>query len=360
MVIKSLELKNFRNLCDANIVFNEGTNILYGDNAQGKTNVLESIYVSGTTKSHRGAADREMIRFGKEEAHIRTIVRKNESDRRIDIHLKKNDSKGVALSGIPIRKAGDIFGILNLIIFSPEDLNIIKRGPSNRRHFIDMEISQLDRMYLHDLADYNKVLKQRNKLLKDIYYQPSLEETLCVWDDQLIKYGERIIKSREEFIEELNDIVCGIHMSISGGREKLEVKYEYDTGCGNLSYAVMNGRERDIKTGITGSGPHRDDMSFIVNGIDIRKFGSQGQQRTAALSLKMAEIEMVKRKTGDIPVLLLDDVLSELDSSRQNFLLKNIKGIQTVITCTGLDEFIKNRFNVDKVFYVKRGNVTVR
>ena len=186
MIIKSLELKNFRNYQALGIAFDAGTNILYGDNAQGKTNVLESLYVSGTTKSHKGSKDREMIRFDAEEAHIRTVVEKNGVDNRIDIHLKKNSAKGIAVNGIPIRKAGELFGILNLVVFSPEDLNIIKDGPAGRRRFMDMELSQLDSIYLHNLTKYHKILQQRNKLLKDIHYRPDLEATLPIWDEQLV------------------------------------------------------------------------------------------------------------------------------------------------------------------------------
>nr|WP_330420437.1 DNA replication and repair protein RecF [Roseburia sp. AF25-25LB] len=193
MIIKSIELKNFRNYEELNLNLDGGTNILYGDNAQGKTNILESIYVSGTTKSHKGNRDKEMIRFGENEAHIRTMVEKNQMSYQIDMHLKKNRSKGIAINGVPIRKASELFGVLNMVFFSPEDLNIIKNGPSERRRFLDSEICQLDKIYLSDLTKYNKVLNQRNKLLKDMVFHPDLENTLSVWDMQLISYGRRII-----------------------------------------------------------------------------------------------------------------------------------------------------------------------
>ena len=199
MIIKSLELKNFRNYQALGIAFDAGTNILYGDNAQGKTNVLESLYVSGTTKSHKGSKDKEMIRFDADEAHIRTIVEKNGVENRIDIHLKKNSAKGIAVNGIPIRKAGELFGILNLVVFSPEDLNIIKNGPAERRRFIDLELAQLDKLYLSDLSNYNRIINQRNKLLKDVYNRNDLLETLEIWDLQLIQYGNKIIERRKQF-----------------------------------------------------------------------------------------------------------------------------------------------------------------
>ena len=357
MIIKSIELKNFRNYEELNLNLDGGTNILYGDNAQGKTNILESIYVSGTTKSHKGSRDKEMIRFGENEAHIRTMVEKNQMSYQIDMHLKKNRSKGIAINGVPIRKASELFGVLNMVFFSPEDLNIIKNGPSERRRFLDSEICQLDKIYLSDLTKYNKVLNQRNKLLKDMVFHPDLENTLSVWDMQLISYGRRIISRRRRFVEELNEIVRGIHESISGGREQLTLTYEPDIEEAFFEDELNRAKEKDRKYCSTSVGPHRDDISFFIGDIDIRKFGSQGQQRTSALSLKLSEIELVKRCIHDTPVLLLDDVLSELDSNRQNYLLNSIGNIQTIISCTGLDEFINNRFEINKIFKVTNGTV---
>ncbi len=357
MVIKTLDLTNFRNYEDLHIEFDAGTNILYGDNAQGKTNVLEALYLSGTTKSHKGSRDREMVRFGEDEAHIRTVVEKGEVEHQIDFHLKRNDTKGIAVDRIPIRRAGEIFGILNLVFFSPEDLNLIKEGPFRRRRFLDMELSQIDPIYLNNLAKYNKVLKQRNQLLKDISYKPVLEDTLPVWDEQLSVYGGKIIVQRQEFIEKLNEIVFPIHEQISGKRERLHLNYEPSCRADRISDELAHALLRDRKTGMTSCGPHRDDICFTINGADIRRFGSQGQQRAASLSLKLAEIELVRQTINETPVLLLDDVLSELDSSRQNYLLNSISDIQTIITCTGLDEFIKNRFRINRVFFVKNGTI---
>ena len=358
MNIRSIELKNFRNYENLEISFDEGTNILFGDNAQGKTNILEAAYMSGTTKSHKGSRDKEMIRFGEEEAHLKTVVARGGREYQIDMHLKKNRSKGIAINGVPIRKASELFGVLNMVFFSPEDLNIIKNGPSERRRFLDSEICQLDKIYLSDLTKYNKVLNQRNKLLKDIVFHPDLENTLSVWDMQLISYGRRIISRRRRFVEELNEIVRGIHESISGGREQLTLTYEPDIEEAFFEDELNRAKEKDRKYCSTSVGPHRDDISFFIGDIDIRKFGSQGQQRTSALSLKLSEIELVKRCIHDTPVLLLDDVLSELDSNRQNYLLNSIHDIQTVITCTGLDEFVRNRFQIDKIFEVISGTVS--
>jgi len=357
MIIKSIELSNFRNYENLEIHFDHGTNILYGDNAQGKTNILEAAFLSGTTKSHKGSKDKEVIRFGCEEAHIRTVVEKNEKEYQIDMHLKTRGSKGVAINKLPIKKASELFGILNIVFFSPEDLNIIKNGPAERRRFLDSELCQLDKLYLSDLTKYNKILNQRNKLLKDIYFRPDLIETLPVWDAQLLDTGKRIIKRRKIFIEELNEIIGQIHSNISGGKEQLILKYEPNIDDIFFEDELLKAKNKDLKLCQTTVGPHRDDMLFSVNDIDIRKFGSQGQQRTSALSLKLAEIEIVKKSIHNTPVLLLDDVLSELDSNRQNYLLNSISDIQTIITCTGLEEFVRNRFHINKVFQVINGEV---
>lgn len=358
MIIKSIELSNFRNYESLNLDFDYGTNILYGNNAQGKTNILEAVSVSGTTRSHKGSKDKEMIRFGEEEAHIKTVVNKKDMDYQIDVHMKKNKTKGIAVNKVPLKKASELFGILNIVFFSPEDLNIIKNGPSERRRFLDSELCQLDKIYLSDLAKYNKILNQRNKLLKDMVFRPDLKETLPIWDAQLIDYGKRIIKRRKSFVDELNEIVFDIHKQISGEKEELVLKYEPNIDDAFFHDELNRAKERDMRFCQTSVGPHRDDMQFSVFDVDIRKYGSQGQQRTSALSLKLAEIELVKRNINETPILLLDDVLSELDSSRQNYLLNSIHDIQTIITCTGLDEFIKNRFKIDKIFNVVEGVVT--
>ena len=360
MNIRSIELKNFRNYENLEISFDEGTNILFGDNAQGKTNILEAAYMSGTTKSHKGSRDREMIRFGEEEAHLKTVVVRGGREYQIDMHLKKNRAKGIAIDKIPIKKASELFGILNIVFFSPEDLNIIKNGPAERRRFLDSELCQLDRIYLADLTNYNKILAQRNKLLKDMIYRPSLSDTLPVWDMQLIETGKKIIRRRKQFVDELREIVSDIHYRISGGKEELFLKYEPNIDDIFFEDELSRAKEKDKKLCQTSVGPHRDDLLFSIGDVDIRKYGSQGQQRTSALSLKLSEIELVRKSISNTPVLLLDDVLSELDSSRQNYLLNNISDTQTIITCTGLDEFVRNRFTVNRVFEVIAGHVYER
>lgn len=355
MFIESIELLNYRNYDRLHVDFHEGTNILYGDNAQGKTNLLEAVYVCSTTKSHKGSKDREIIRFGEEESHIKMIVNRDGISYRIDMHLKKNKPKGIAINGIPIRKASELFGIVNVIFFSPEDLNIIKEGPSERRRFLDLELCQLNKLYVHNLIQYNKVVIQRNRLLKELEFNPALEETVSVWDTQLIRYGKELIQTRTDFIHDLNEIIHDIHFHLSGEKEDLTVKYEPNVSKDNFEEILLRNYPQEVKQRMTLTGPHRDDLNFLVNGTDIRKFGSQGQQRTTALSLKLAEIELVKRTVKDSPVLLLDDVLSELDSKRQEHLLSEINQIQTVITCTGLDDFVNSRFHMDRVFKITDG-----
>lgn len=357
MIIQSIKLKNFRNYENLELELNPGTNIFYGENAQGKTNILESVYVCGTTKSHRGSRDSEMIRFGQEEAHICMQIVRKDIPFRIDMHLKKNKKKGIAINGVPIKKAGELIGLGNFVFFSPEDLNIIKDGPAERRRFMDMELCQLSALYVQSLSNYNHILMQRNKLLKDIYFHPELKDTLDIWDEQLVNYAEPVISMRRKFADRINELASSVHSNLSGGKEKLSVSYEMNVSEDGFSLALASNRDRDLLLKTTNSGLHRDDLMIKVNDIDVRRFGSQGQQRTAALSLKLAEIELSRIESGDVPVLLLDDVLSELDKYRQHFLLESIDQIQTLITCTGVEDFTANKFTIDRLFNVKCGIV---
>lgn len=357
MFIKSLELKNYRNYEQLSMNFAGGTNLLYGDNAQGKTNIVEAIYLAATTKSHRGSKDREIIQFHHDEAHIRIHYEKQDIMHQLDMHLKKNRAKGVAIDRIPIRKSSDLLGQIPVIFFSPEDLKIIKNGPSERRKFLDIELSQLERLYLYHLTKYNKILMQRNNLLKQLKFQPNLVDTLEFWDLQLVKYGSEVIRYRRKFIDHLNMIIKQIHRKLTGNREEIQLEYENNVEYDIFLTELNKKRSIDLKYTTTSIGPHRDDISFIVNGIDIRKFGSQGQQRTAALSLKLSQIQFVKEVLHDTPVLLLDDVLSELDSNRKIYLLESIKDTQTFITCTGLDEFISQHLPVQRMFQIKEGKI---
>ena len=357
MYVDSLELKNYRNYDELNMCFDKGITILYGDNAQGKTNILEAIYLSGTTKSHKGSRDRDIIQFGEEESHIRLYLEKHDVKHKIDVHLRKNKNKGIAIDGLSIKKSGELFGLLHLIFFSPEDLSIIKDGPAQRRRFMNLELCQLNKIYHHNYVNYNKALNQRNMLLKQIAFNQGLKDTLDLWDAYLVQYGSTIIEERQHFINQLNEIVKPIHSHITGGSESIEIGYSKDVSIEDYDNSMKRKRELDLKYQSTQTGPHRDDMCFYVNGIDVRTFGSQGQQRTAALSLKLAEIELVKKMIHDTPVLLLDDVMRELDSSRRNYLLDSISEIQTIVTCTGYDDFIKSRLPINQIYEVVQGSV---
>ncbi len=355
MIAEKLELTNFRNYKELSLELSENVNILYGNNAQGKTNVLEAIYLCCTTKSHKGSKDKDMVKIGEDEAHLRMYLEKNGFNHKIDMQLRKSGKKSVAVDGLPIKKASDLYGLANVILFSPEDLSMIKNGPAERRRFMDAELCQLNKLYLQQLSKYNKILEQRNDLLKQISFNPGLKDTLEVWDEQLAECGRFIISERQKFTEDINDLVNEIHNRISGGCERLKVVYEPNTEADSFLKELKAGMNRDLYQKTTGVGPHRDDLSFFTEDQNIKLFGSQGQQRTAALSLKLAEIELVKRKIGENPILLLDDVLSELDRNRQQALLNFIDGIQTVITCTGLEEFVGYRSGMNTLYKVTNG-----
>ena len=375
MFIETIELKDFRNYDYLSLDLDEKINLLYGDNAQGKTNILEAVCIASTTRSHRGARDEELIkidsfeddtdkydvcRINDRDAHIKLIVKKEFSADRIDIHLKRNKTKGIALNGVPVKKAADIFGILQIVFFCPEDLDIVRRGPGVRRHFLDMDISRINTLYLNHLLGYNKVLESRNKLLKKINFEKKQGDidTLDILDEQLVLAGNEIIGERRKYITELNKLTSDIHSSISGKEEKAVLVYEPQVIEETFAEELKKQREKDIRTGQTNTGPHRDDFTFFFNSADVKKFGSQGQKRTAALSLKLAQLDIAEHMTGEKPVLLLDDVLSELDFNRQRFLLERIGNMQTIITCTGRDSLIKQEFKVDKIFKVSDGKVT--
>lgn len=357
MFIDSLALNNYRNYVEENITFSHGINILYGDNAQGKTNILEAIYMLATTKSHRGSRDKEIINFSATESHIRAYVNRNDINHRIDMHLRASKNKGVAIDMVPIKKSAELMGLMNIIFFSPEDLSIIKDSPSERRKFIDMELCQINKIYYSDLSTYNKIINQRNNLLKQISFDRKQIDMLDVWDIQLVNYGIKVIKERNNFINMINEIIPEIHDKLTFGKEKILLSYDKNVDCDFYYDELLKIRDKDIKYQTTQIGPHRDDIIFTVNGMDVKKYGSQGQQRTVALSLKLAEIELVKKLINDNPILLLDDVMSELDSNRRDALLESIDDIQTIITCTGYDDFIKERLNIDKIYKVTQGKV---
>lgn len=367
MYIENLRLKNYRNYKEISINFDPSINIIYGNNAEGKTNLLESIFLCATSRSHRGSKEKDIINFNEEEAHIKMIFNEKEEKKQvIDIQLNKESKKGIALNGIKKEKLSDFLGTFYAVIFSPEDLNIIKEGPATRRKFIDMELYQIDRQYVISISNYNKVLNQRNAVLKDIYSasgnnKNDLITLLDSYDDQLIRYGTEVILKRKGNIEDIAKKIKEIYYKISGEKEELILNYENDVFSSEIEKTykekLKETKEQDIKQGYTTIGPHRDDISFIIDNLDLRQFGSQGQKKTAAISLKLAELLIMKEKKGNTPVLLLDDVFSELDEKRQKELIENLDGIQTIITCTGMKRNIYDLLKPNKIFKVSNNEV---
>ncbi len=360
MFVKSLYLKNFRNIGEANIELSENVNIFIGNNAQGKTNTLESIYISSIGRSFRTVSDKEVINFESEYAFVSTEVCDENAYDKIDFAIDKTGKKRIAINKCPIKKNGDLLGNMYTVTFTPIDLNLIKLGPSERRSFLNIELCQLSNVYLNNLKQYNIILKQRNNLLKKIQKNKDLTDELFMWDIQLIEYGKKIFKSRKSFITQINDFANELHSKITDGNENLEVIYKYNVSDEDFENKLLKARKKDIMIGSTSVGVHKDDISFLINDVDVRVYGSQGQQRTASLSTKLAEIYLVKSVKGKTPILLLDDVLSELDKKRQSFLIKEINDMQVILTCTGVEDFINcfdNQENI-KIFNVENGIIT--
>lgn len=355
MYIKQLSLTDFRNYDQLNIDLDYGINIFRGDNAQGKTNILEAIYLCATARSHRTHKEKEIIKWGKESSHVTLKVKKKYTEDSIDFHLSQK-SKTALINKLPINKLGELFGCLNIVMFSPEDLQLIKNSPKERRRFIDIELCQIDKIYFYSLRQYHKVLKQRNLLLKNFFNKKDYS-MLDVWDIQLEEYAKGVIEKRFKFIEELNEIAGEIHYDISGGKEKLDIIYEPSIESDDFSNRMIKYREKDILYQTTSIGPHRDDLKFLINGVDVKIYGSQGQQRTVVLSMKLAELNIMKKYIGEEPVLLLDDVLSELDEKRQRDLFKYTENIQTLITCTGIEQSVWNTQKIGKLYDVNKGKV---
>ena len=343
MYINNIQARGFRNLCTDIITLDPGINILYGNNAQGKTNFIDAIYFCAFVRSLRASSDRDLIGFNEDVANIKAEIVRGKYTHTINAFIEKTQGcikKSISIDHVAVRHMKDLFGRLLVVMFTPEDLRLIKSGPTERRRFMDMEICQISNIYYSDLREYYRVLKQRNALLKMIQKNKEEEDSLDIWDEQLEKYGVKIIKARTEFIDRLNQISCDIHRNITQNTEKLEVIYNPSVTKDYIK-EVKKSRKRDIIYGSTSVGIHKDDLTFMINGVAARSFGSQGQQRTTALSIKLAEIEIIKQSTMETPVLLLDDVFSELDSGRQRFLMSQIKDIQTIITCTGVEEVLK-------------------
>ena len=358
MYIKNLQLLNYRNYKELSIELCKNVNVFIGDNAQGKTNILESMYYCGFAKSHRTNKDKELINWDAEKAFVSLSVGKNRLDKKIDINILKDGKKSIQVNSVKIKKIGELVGIFNVVMFSPEDLKIAKESPGIRRKFLDMEISQLNPKYYHSLVQYNKILMERNFVLRKACNDESM---LDIYDIQMAQFGAYIISQRIKYLDKLNLYGEQIHKDITSNKEHIKFNYLCSTKLddieGNLIKSLKKNRSKDIDRRNTSVGPHRDDFSIYINDVDAKSFGSQGQQRTAVLTIKLASLRIIKEITGEYPVLLLDDVLSELDFSRKRYILSSIGSIQTVITCTGIEDLYEYLDENSKVFRVKDGKI---
>lgn len=364
MIVEELKLINYRNYQELQLGFHPKLNILIGENAQGKTNVLESLYLCAIGKSFRSNKDSEMIQILKKNAYIKTKVKKITDKIQIEILLDRKSSKKMKVNKLSLNKHGDLLGNLNVVLFSPEDLKIVKEGPSERRRFIDNEISQIIPRYYYTLNQYNRVLQQRNKILKD-----SRGKTidLEVWNEQLVNYGSPLIIYRRNFVKRIAILAKLMHRRITEGLENLEIQYDSSIKTNDNDKVedikkkfldkLKESKEIEERRRLTIVGPHRDDLIFKINELDVRDYGSQGQQRTAVLSLKLAELELMKGEVGEYPILLLDDVMSELDIKRQNYLIQNLKNVQTFITTTMIKSLNLKENHQYSIFNVSGGRI---
>lgn len=358
MKIETLAIQNFRNYKNLQTNFDEKVNIFIGKNAQGKTNLLESIFYCCIGKSFKSCKDKELIKWGEEFSEIKIVASKKYRDIEIDIKLFKNQKKVIQINKLPIRKIGELIGEINIVFFSPQELKLVRESPEERRKFMDIDISQNNKRYFYQLSRYEKILANRNKLLKNSQNIDVVKETIDIWDRALIASAKMIAFEREKFVNQIIPYAQKAHSYISGGKENLSLTYK--CGCGisldekfeiNMDKILKKNLEKDFKLGYTSIGVHRDDIDIYLNDVEVKNFGSQGQQRTVALSLKLAELENMFNINGEYPILLLDDVFSELDIDRQRRLLKFVDRTQTFITCT--DE----RKLEGTLFYIKDGKI---
>ncbi|MFT8850047.1 DNA replication/repair protein RecF [Leuconostoc pseudomesenteroides] len=370
MELESLTLKNYRNYGDLTLEFSDGVNVFLGENAQGKTNLLESIYVLALARSHRTSSDKDLIQWSEKEATISGRVKRAISNTPLSLNFS-NKGKKARVNHLEQSKLSQYIGQLNVILFAPEDLELVKGAPSVRRRFIDMEFGQMNPLYLYNTTQYKRILKERNAYLKRLQLKQTTDTVfLDVLSEQLVNVGAQILLARESFLKKLEQAAQPIHAEISDQRETLHLVYnssvnfeEKDDLAGvtaAFEAALLKQRAREIMMGSTLLGPHRDDLQFIVNDNNVAVFGSQGQQRTTALAVKLAEIDLMQQETGEYPVLLLDDVLSELDANRQTHLLLAIQDkVQTFITAPSLTDVARQLIHTPKVFHVKHGEITL-
>lgn len=369
MQLNDLQLRNFRNYQDLSLTFDKNITIFLGENAQGKTNVLESIYVLAMTRSHRTNNEQELIAFDSDQAYLKGTLQKRNNQVPLEITLTKKGRK-TKVNHIEQKKLSSYVGQMNVILFAPEDLSLVKGSPQVRRKFLDMEIGQIDPIYLYDLVQYQGVLKQRNQYLKQTAGEKKVDPVyLEILDEQLVSFGAKVLFARQRFANRLEHWANALHQKISQNKETLTLHYvssvpfEETAEVATIQAAFLEklkqSRDKERFRMSTQVGPHRDDLSFAINGKEVQTYGSQGQQRTTALSVKLAEIDLMKAETGEYPILLLDDVMSELDDSRQLHLLETIEDkVQTFLTTTTL-EHVKNKMTVEPaIYYVSQGRIS--
>lgn len=355
MYINKIKLQNFRNYNEQEIILNKSINVFYGDNAQGKTNILEAIFLCTFGKSFRTNKEKELIKLGKDNANVIIEYEKKDRDGKISISI--SDKKQILVNGIKIKKLSELLGNINIVIFTPDDINILKGGPALRRRFLDMMIGQLKPNYVYILNMYIKTLEQRNNYLRQIKEENKPENLLDIWDEKLIEYADIIYKYRKEFIDKIKKKISIIHKKITD--EKEEINIQYISNCESkevYSELLKQRRKLDIIKGFTTKGIHRDDFEIYINNKELSIYGSQGQNRTAILSLKLSELQVIYDEIEEEPILLLDDFMSELDINRRKNFLNNINNTQVIITCAEKIEFLKE--NVDYCLYqVKEGEI---
>jgi DNA replication and repair protein RecF len=366
--LKKLSLQHYRNYDEVYFETDHMVNIIVGPNAQGKTNLLEAIFVLALTKSHRTHQDKELIQWNAPHTLLHGEMEKKYGACQLDLTIAQQGKKA-KINGLEQRKLSNFIGSLNVVMFAPEDLEIVKGSPSVRRRFLDMEIGQVMPSYLYDLSQYQKILVQRNNYLKQLFTTRDTKAALLdVWNEQLAQFGTKIVKKRQNFIKKLQIWAEKIHSGITGGHEQIEIQYacSFET-AGTQDESVLfdqfmiklsQVKDQELRRGVSLVGPHRDDLLFFINGKEVQTFGSQGQQRTTALSLKLAEIELIREEVGEYPILLLDDVLSELDRFRQTQLIETFQNkVQTFITTTGIESIDLAKLEDASVIHVRNGKL---
>lgn len=368
MFINELQLKNFRNYEELEMTFDRNVNVIIGENAQGKTNLLEAIYLLAFTKSYRTNNDRELIKWDTEFAKINARLHKKQRDLPLELIFHRNGKKA-RINHIEQQKLSEFIGALNVVMFAPEDLALVKGAPQMRRRFIDMELGQIEPLYLYHLGEYQKILRQRNSHLKQLQKQRHVDTTLLtILTEQLIEHAAIVLHKRFEFLQWLREWAIPIHEKISRGLEKLAIQYlptievleeaTKETIVNTYSEAFERITDNEIRRGTTLLGPHRDDLVFFINDKDVKLYGSQGQQRTTALSLKLAEIDLIYEQINEYPILLLDDVLSELDDYRQSHLLTTIQDkVQTFVSTTSVEGINHETLQQASIYRVTNGTI---